>query len=53
MRLLYGFRYLDVIPLLSIGVLLAIPRALLSPLEALMGATENQRTVVRGPLRWR
>jgi O-antigen/teichoic acid export membrane protein len=45
--LLYGSKYLSVIPLLAIAVLLAIPKALLSPLEALMGATENQHLIVR------
>lgn len=46
-NLLYGSKYLEVIPLLAISVLLAIPKALLSPMEALMGATENQHVIVR------
>jgi O-antigen/teichoic acid export membrane protein len=46
-HVLYGSRYLESIPLMAIAMLLAIPKALLAPLNSLMGATENQHVVVR------
>jgi len=46
-RLLYGSRYEEAIPLMAIAALLAVPKALLGPLTTLLGATENQHVVVR------
>jgi PST family polysaccharide transporter len=46
-RMLYGTKYVEAIPLMALASLLAIPKALLSPLGSLMGATDNQHIVVR------
>jgi O-antigen/teichoic acid export membrane protein len=47
MHLLYGSKYLEAIPLMALATILAIPKALLAPINSLMGATENQNVVVR------
>ena len=49
-RLTYGAKYLEAIPLMAFASLLAIPKALLSPVSSFLGATENQHIVVRWTL---